>query len=54
MLRDHIIPRVLRGERDFHWRGGDVSRLEGLSDGVFALALALLVCVALRTRRERR
>lgn len=27
----------------FRWRGGDVSRLEGLSDGVFALTLTLLV-----------
>jgi hypothetical protein len=27
----------------FRWRGGDVSRLEALSDGVFALTLTLLV-----------
>lgn len=27
----------------FRWRGGDVSRLEGLSDGVFAVTLTLLV-----------
>lgn len=32
-----------RGERHFRWRGGGVSRVEGLSDGVFALALTLLV-----------
>jgi uncharacterized membrane protein len=32
-----------KGERDFRWRGGSVSRLEGLSDAVFALALTLLV-----------
>ena len=43
MIRQHIIPRQLRGERYFHWRGGDVSRIEGLSDGVFAFALTLLV-----------
>lgn len=33
----------LVGERFFRWRGGDVSRLEGLSDGVFAFAVTLLV-----------
>lgn len=27
----------------FRWRGGDVSRIEGLSDGVFAITLTLLV-----------
>lgn len=43
MIRQHIIPRHLRGEKYFHWRGGDVSRIEGLSDGVFAFALTLLV-----------
>ena len=43
MIRQHIIPRHLRGEKHFHWRGGDVSRIEGLSDGVFAFALTLLV-----------
>lgn len=39
-----LVPlEALRGERYFRWRGGDVSRLEGLSDGVFALAITLLV-----------
>lgn len=31
------------GERDFRWRGAAVSRIEALSDAVFALALTLLV-----------
>lgn len=31
------------GEKDFRWRGGNVSRIEGLSDAVFALALTLIV-----------
>jgi len=35
--------RVLAGERDFRWRGAAVSRIEGLSDAVFALALTLIV-----------
>lgn len=34
---------LLTGERYFHWRGGDVSRLEGLSDAVFAVSMTLLV-----------
>lgn len=31
------------GERYFRWRGGAVSRLEGLSDAVFAISMTLLV-----------
>lgn len=31
------------GERCFRWRGGAVSRIEALSDAVFALALTLIV-----------
>jgi uncharacterized membrane protein len=39
-----LVPlEALRGERHFRWRGGDVSRLEGLTDSVFALAMALLI-----------
>jgi len=38
-----ILPRSLREERHFRWRGGEVSRIEGLSDAVFALSLTLLV-----------
>jgi len=38
-----LLPRRLRGEEHFRWRGGDVSRLETLSDAVFAFALTLLV-----------
>ena len=33
----------LTGERYFRWRGGDLSRLEGLSDAVFAISMTLLV-----------
>lgn len=33
----------LKGETGFRWRGGDSSRLEALSDMVFAFALTLLV-----------
>lgn len=36
------IPTPPPPEAEFRWRGQDVSRLEGLSDAVFALALTLL------------
>lgn len=38
-----LLPQRLRGEEFFRWRGGEVSRLETLSDAVFAIALTLLV-----------
>lgn len=38
--------RSLRGERFFRWRGRDVTRLENLSDIVFALSLTLIVASA--------
>jgi hypothetical protein len=37
------LPNRLAGEHHFRWRGGAVSRLEGLSDSAFALAMGLLV-----------
>ena len=43
MFRGPFQSNALKGERFFRWRGGDVSRLEGLADAVFALALTLLV-----------
>ena len=42
MLREALRDRVSL-ERDFRWRGHEVSRLENLSDAVFAFALTLLV-----------
>ena len=42
MTRDQI-PRITRGEAHFRWRGGDVSRIEALSDIVFAMVLTLVV-----------
>ena len=38
MVHENLLPRSLRGERHFRWRGGEVSRVEGLSDAVFALS----------------
>ncbi len=43
MIRAHLFDRQNVTDPMFRWRGGDVSRLEGLSDGVFALALTMLV-----------
>jgi uncharacterized membrane protein len=37
----HLHP--LKGEREFQWRGGSPTRVEALSDMVFAFALTLLV-----------
>jgi uncharacterized membrane protein len=42
MIRQHLVPPGA-GEKDFHWRGGEISRLEGFSDAVFAFAVTLLV-----------
>ena len=42
MIRRHV-PESVAGERNFHWRGGEISRLEGFSDAVFAFAVTLLV-----------
>ncbi len=46
MVDPNLLPQSLRGERHFRWRGGEVSRIEGLSDPVFALSLTLLVVAA--------
>lgn len=43
MLRKNLRDRAQQGDPYFSWRGGDVSRLEALTDAVFALALTLLV-----------
>lgn len=46
MGKDQKLKRSLRGERFFRWRGRDVTRLENLSDIVFALSLTLIVASA--------
>jgi uncharacterized membrane protein len=43
MVREQLIKNGIRAEKDFHWRGTEVTRLEGFSDAVFAFALTLLV-----------
>jgi uncharacterized membrane protein len=43
MIRDYLRRNVHDGEPDFHWRGKEITRLEGFSDAVFAFAVTLLV-----------
>jgi hypothetical protein len=41
---EKLLPlEALQGERHFRWRGGNASRLEALTDSVFALAMTLLI-----------
>jgi uncharacterized membrane protein len=48
-LREHL-PLAPRREADFRWRSHEVTRVEGLTDAVFAFAVTLLV-VALEVPR---
>jgi uncharacterized membrane protein len=41
MLREHLMHR--QHEAGFRWRGGEIARIEGLSDAVFGFAVTLLV-----------
>lgn len=41
MLREKLIENHVPGT--FRWRGGEIARIEGLSDAVFAFAVTLLV-----------
>lgn len=43
MIRQAMEAKGVGFEKDFRWRGGDVSRVEGFSDAVFAFAVTLLV-----------
>jgi len=38
-IGQHLVP----GEKRFRWRGGEITRLEGFTDAVFAFAVTLLV-----------
>lgn len=42
-LREALADRGVGGRDGFRWRGGEISRLEGFSDAVFAFAVTLLV-----------
>lgn len=42
MIRE-VVNQAIDHDPDFHWRGESVTRIENLSDIIFALALAMLV-----------
>ncbi len=42
-MLSQYLAKTLPGEQRFRWRGGDVSRLEGIVDAAFAFALTLLL-----------
>jgi uncharacterized membrane protein len=43
MIREQMIGKEIGRRGEFRWRGHEVSRIEGLSDAVFAFAITLLV-----------
>jgi uncharacterized membrane protein len=43
MFSKHAVIKKLGAREGFHWRGEEVSRIEGLSDSVFAFAVTLLI-----------
>src|SRR3979409_1044055 len=43
MIREKLINRDMGRSGEFRWRGHEISRIEGLSDAVFAFAITLLV-----------
>ena len=43
MIRQRLIEKELGSPTDFRWRSHEISRIEGLSDAVFAFAVTLLV-----------
>jgi hypothetical protein len=43
MIREKLMEKDIGRPGDFRWRGHEVSRIEGLSDAVFAFAITLLV-----------
>lgn len=43
MIRGTMATHNVLADRDFRWRGTEISRLEGFSDAVFAFAVTLLV-----------
>ena len=43
MIRENFIDKRVGDSMKFRWRSHEVSRIEGLSDAVFAFAVTLLV-----------
>jgi uncharacterized membrane protein len=43
MIREHLYHSSPTTDEDFRWRGGEVSRVEAFSDGIFAITVTLLI-----------
>ncbi|HWG50876.1 MAG TPA: TMEM175 family protein [Candidatus Acidoferrales bacterium] len=43
MIREFVGSALVPPEKHFRWRGGEITRLEGFTDAVFAFAVTLLV-----------
>ena len=43
MIREKLIEKGVGNNKQFRWRSHEISRIEGLSDAVFAFAITLLV-----------
>src|SRR2546428_2748529 len=43
MIREKLVQKEIGASADFRWRSHEISRIEGLSDAVFAFAVTLLV-----------
>lgn len=43
MIREHLYHSSPTTDQDFRWRGGEVSRVEAFSDGIFAITVTLLI-----------
>ncbi len=43
MVRDHLFHKTIGADKDFRWRGGDISRIEAFADGIFAITVTLLI-----------
>jgi uncharacterized membrane protein len=43
MIRERLIQKGIGDPTKFRWRSHEISRIEGLSDGVFVFAVTLLV-----------
>src|SRR5437660_5265101 len=43
MIREKLIDKGIGDNKKFRWRSHEISRIEGLSDAVFAFAVTLLI-----------
>lgn len=43
MIREHLFKKTISTDENFRWRGGEVSRIEAFSDGIFSITVTLLI-----------